>query len=374
MPDINDEPLPPENGIASDKIIHDLNHIERRFRTIFERSSFGNKIINSKLEIIKVNSALITLLGYSQKELLGTQIKDIAHPDFIAPWNALQEQLWTLENETFSFEACIIKKDKSVLWCQVTSILFPDQGQTFGYTIIEDISLRKALEEQVKQTNVRNLKIQKAQQQKILDVVISTQEEERKRIANSLHNNLGQMFYGVRLHLDQVNPIMSDPEKNKSSLIKAKELLSDCINETRRISHELSPTVLEDFGLIGAIQDSCSKSSDKVNFKYLFAGISEKLHKSLEIAIYRIVQELILNVIKHAEASVVKITVTVYKAAVIIIVEDDGKGFEPNKQKDKGFGLKYLKNRLQVLKGNLKISSSTHKGTIVNVTLPNHVS
>jgi PAS domain S-box-containing protein len=371
--------LKEENRVLNDKLIrmdqlvNHLEHSEHRFETIFEHSSLGNKVINSNLEIIKFNKSLTKLLGYSKEELLGMQIMDIAHPDYKAPWKALQQELWTHKKNSFSIDACIIKKDKSVLWCHITSILFYDQDQTFGYAILEDIGWRKEMEEQVKQMNLKNLKRQKEHQQKILEVVISTQEEEKKRISESLHNNLGQMFYGVRLNLDQINFLLVDQGKNLVNLNKSKELLSECIRESRRMAHELTPMILEDFGLFGAIEDTCSNLNGLVKFSCSFIGTSKKLNKSLEIAVYRIVQELILNVVKHAEASSAKIKISIHSAAVIIKVEDNGKGFEPNEEVSKGLGLRYLKSRLQLLKGNLRISSIFKQGTTVTISLPNNV-
>lgn len=119
---------------------------ETRFRKIFDQSRFGNKIINADLCIIQVNNALVKLLGYTAKELIGSKIIDIAHPDFVKDWKELQLGLWTQKHDTFSIDTCLLKKNKEVLWCRVTSIVFQDNGDSYGYTIIEDISDRKNLE------------------------------------------------------------------------------------------------------------------------------------------------------------------------------------------------------------------------------------
>ena len=124
---------------------------QERFKTIFERSQFGNKIIDSALTIIQVNATLQKMLGYSAQELVGTQIIAYAHPDYIQPWRALQESLWTQQIPSFQMEACLNTKDGSPLWCQVTSIIFKDQQATLGYTTLEDISERKAMEETLAQ-------------------------------------------------------------------------------------------------------------------------------------------------------------------------------------------------------------------------------
>ncbi|HEY0900365.1 MAG TPA: PAS domain S-box protein, partial [Sphingobacteriaceae bacterium] len=118
-----------------------------KFFTIFEESPFGNKIINSDLRIIKVNKAMIELLGYGEHEILGKRITDFSHPNFKRRWRVLQRKLWSKKVPVFTMETGILRKDSSILWCQVTSILIADRGETLGYTIVEDISERKALED-----------------------------------------------------------------------------------------------------------------------------------------------------------------------------------------------------------------------------------
>ncbi|HEX8609195.1 MAG TPA: PAS domain S-box protein, partial [Pedobacter sp.] len=122
------------------------------FKTIFESSRLGNKIINRDLIIIEINMALVTLLGYSDRsELIGKTIIDYAPEDRRTDWKILQEKLWENATPSFSLETCLFRKDGTILWCQVTSILFLDIEETLGYTIIEDV------------TEQHNLRMQKEQ-------------------------------------------------------------------------------------------------------------------------------------------------------------------------------------------------------------------
>jgi len=110
-----------------------------RFETVFENSKLGNKIISADLKILQVNPAMVKLLGYDHKdEIIGSNIFDYA-PDYChKDWEVLRKKLWQKEMPSFSLETCLMKKDGTLIWCQVTSILFPDNGKTLGYTIIED--------------------------------------------------------------------------------------------------------------------------------------------------------------------------------------------------------------------------------------------
>lgn len=113
-----------------------------RFRTIFEQSKLGNKIISPDLKIRKVNKALEEMLGYSEEELIHKKILDFAHPDSAANWLELQKKLWREEMPSFHIEANMLRKDGTTIWCSVTTILFEDNESKLGYTILEDISER----------------------------------------------------------------------------------------------------------------------------------------------------------------------------------------------------------------------------------------
>jgi PAS domain S-box-containing protein len=358
-------------ALQLDQLTDDLKSSELRFKNIFEGSSLGNKVINSDLKIIKVNNALTDMLGYSEQELLGMRIMDIAYPEHINVWKELQHELWTNKKDSFTIDSRIIKKDKTIIWCHVTSILFTNAGDTFGYTIIEDISQRKKFEQDLKDATEQHLAYQREQHTKTMKIIVTTQEEERKRMADSVHNSLGQLFYGVKLALDHINLDTPEPqEKNKGTLRKAKDLLSECIAESRRLSHELMPTVLEDFGLEGAVQDICYQLSGKVKFKCAFNGSSKRLEKHIEIAVYRIVQELMLNIVKHSEATFATVGIGINSSEIIIKVEDNGKGFTADEETDGKIGLQNVKSKLVLFKGKLDISSQPERGTVINISLP----
>jgi two-component system sensor histidine kinase VicK len=127
-----------------------LKQSGQRFKTVFEQSILGKKIIGEDLRIIQVNGALQKMLGYSQKELVGTNIITYSHPHFVYTWQELQKKLWKENIPSFGIETCLVRKDGSSFWCKVTSILFADDGHTLGYTILEDISERKKVEEKLK--------------------------------------------------------------------------------------------------------------------------------------------------------------------------------------------------------------------------------
>ncbi|MCC2546565.1 PAS domain-containing sensor histidine kinase [Hymenobacter sp. BT175] len=124
----------------------DPDQSQARFRTVFENSPLGQKIIDPTLMMRQVNQALASMLGFDTPAgLVGRRILEFAHPDHVADWDKLQKRLWSHREPSFVLETCLVRQDGSSFWCQVTSVLFPDAEGELGYTTLEDISERKAL-------------------------------------------------------------------------------------------------------------------------------------------------------------------------------------------------------------------------------------
>jgi two-component system sensor histidine kinase VicK len=120
------------------------------FHTVFTHSPLGHQIIGPDLAIHQANTAVATLLGLeSPQELIGHAILEFAHPDYYADWARLQVALWEHNTPTFALETCPLRANGTLLWCRVTSVLFPDGGGELGYITLEDIATRKQLEAQV---------------------------------------------------------------------------------------------------------------------------------------------------------------------------------------------------------------------------------
>jgi signal transduction histidine kinase len=203
----------------------------------------------------------------------------------------------------------------------------------------------------------------------ILRTTIKTQEEERRRISESLHNGLGQLLYGVKLSLDQMNRKSDDPDMVKMLRKNTEDLLTQAIKETRRISHELSPSILENFGLQVAVNDICEQFNQGLNIRCDFQESNVKISKELELFIYRTIQELSTNIVKHAKATEASLEVFFSKDQVNINLQDNGVGLRPGKQD--GIGLKTIQTQLSLLKGTFSISSPGGVGTLIKITIPN---
>ncbi|MGQ7856378.1 PAS domain-containing sensor histidine kinase [Pedobacter sp. WC2501] len=127
---------------------------DEKFNTIFKLTSVASKIIRSDLTILKVNKALCDLLDYLPEEIEGTKILDHACEEYIAHWHHLQEMIWAKQVPFFKLKACLYRRDRTRVWVDVTTILYNDQGETFGFTVLDDISSFKRLEESQKRLNL----------------------------------------------------------------------------------------------------------------------------------------------------------------------------------------------------------------------------
>ncbi len=229
-------------------------------------------------------------------------------------------------------------------------------------TTTTDISARKAAEEKLR-------KMEAEQQLEIFRVSLSTLEEERYRISESLHNGIGQILYGVKIALASFSHELSEEEfEHANSYVN--KLLTDAIKETRRVSHELMPTTLEQFGLKSAINDICDQLANGTRFNCNVVGLHGRLAKYLELAIFRTVQELMNNVIKHAKATQASVDIKVEKKQIDIRVSDNGIGIQNCENSKPGIGLASIRSKIKLLNGDMHIDSETGQGTTVTVKIP----
>lgn len=211
------------------------------------------------------------------------------------------------------------------------------------------------------------------QQTEIFKVTLSTKEDERKRIAESLHNDMAQLLYGVKINLDQVQLQRNEPfiAENIVYVKQAQQLLAEAISESRKLSHQLMPRVLEDFGLKAALNNISDQFRGSMDFSSDIKGLNKPLDKYLEIAIFRIVQELATNIVKHSSARKADIRVAIGRKHITIGVQDDGLGFQPWDKTHSGMGLQSIRNKVKLLNGTIDIRSEAGQGTLVTIVLPN---
>jgi signal transduction histidine kinase len=222
---------------------------------------------------------------------------------------------------------------------------------------------------------------QKLQQQRISELetekqllatqsLLKGQEDERSRLAKDLHDGLGGLLSGVKLQLGAMKGNLILSEENGRAFNLALLKLDESISEMRRVAHNMMPEALLNMGLPQALQDYCDGLSEAQTFTIHteFHGLEQRLEPSVEIILYRIVQELLNNVVKHANATRIVAQVIRQEDQITVTVEDNGKGFDAQSlDRFRTAGLRNIQSRVNYLHGQLDIQSIPGKGTSVHI-------
>ena len=199
--------------------------------------------------------------------------------------------------------------------------------------------------------------------------VVEAQELERRRLARELHDQTGQELTSVLLGLKAVEEATGDAERAEA-LSAVREQVVETLHDVRRLAVELRPKALDDFGLVPALERLRDTFAEQTVMRVdLESQIRDRLPADVETALYRIVQEGLTNIVKHAQASAVSIVLRRSRSAVTALIEDDGRGFTPDGSTD-GLGLLGMGERLALLGGKLKVESRPGAGTTIVAEVP----
>lgn len=234
---------------------------------------------------------------------------------------------------------------------------------------------KRLLAEQQKEVETqKNFTLLKEQEINAINAMVEGQEKERKRIAEDLHDNIGSVLATLKLHFENLKLNKDKKHFNQDELYERTEkLIDETYLKVRNIAHQKNAGVIANQGLLSAIKVMSEKisSANKLNIEVVSFGLNKRLETSLEITIFRIIQELITNIIKHAEAKNATINLSLYNNILNLIIEDNGKGFDVQKIKlNKGVGLSSIKTRIKHLNGTFKIDSTPNHGTSIIMDIP----
>ena len=223
-------------------------------------------------------------------------------------------------------------------------------------------------QDELQQQHIREL--EKDKQLVAVDAMLQGQEEERSRLAKDLHDGLGGLLSGVKFSLSNMKDNLIITPDNMAVFERSLDMLDTSIKELRLVAQNMMPELLTKFGLDEALKEYCNsiKATNLLSVKYQSIGMDTRIEKSSEIIIYRIIQELLNNIMKHAAAKEATVQLVKEEGRLSIIVEDDGRGFDTALiNNNKGAGLTSIQSRVDYLKGQLDIDSEAGKGTLVNI-------
>lgn len=243
-------------------------------------------------------------------------------------------------------------------------------GTTLAILLLSLLFYRNYVHKQKLQQQ-RISELERQRQLTATEAVLKGEEQERTRLAKDLHDGLGGMLSGIKYAFQTMKENLIMTPENLQSFERSMDMLDSSIKEIRRVAHNMMPESLVKFGLDAALKDFCTEigHSGILQINYQSIGLhQENLERTAAIAVYRIVQELIGNILKHASAKSALVQVAKNNGHLTITVEDDGTGFDTEiLKKSKGIGWTNIQNRVDFLKGNLAIDSVPEKGTSVHI-------
>jgi PAS domain S-box-containing protein len=334
---------------------------EEKYKQIFYKNPYPTWIYDlDSLHIVEVNDAALDKYGFDKNEFLELTMRDL-HPvgeaeEFIDNMGSLvtipsiERKFWHHTNK-FGEQMIV----------EITSHLIDYFGKMSMQVIINDVTERVRLEKELALQ-------QKLKQQQITEVVLGAQERERFELGQELHDNINQILATSKLYLDVA---IEDKEPRIELLIKSRKNISMAIEEIRKLSKELITPTLNDLGLIQSIKELIRsiQTVKKMKIRLNIFGLDENsLLPEQKLNVYRIIQEQLNNILKHAQATTVEIELNKVKEQISLQVKDDGKGFDTRARR-KGIGLSNIISRAELYNGKVEIESAPGKGCRLEVIL-----
>lgn len=340
-----------------------LAETREKYRMIVETAQEGIWVIDENNKTVFVNRKMCDILEYSAEEMIGKE--NFYFMDEEAKKLSLQSIERRRNGVIENMDKKFITKSGKHIWTNMSANpIFDDERKYKGaLAMVSDITDKVKLQKQLMDEQMNR-------QKEIAKAEMCAQEKERNKIGEELHDNINQLLVASNLFLDH----SLKTEDYKSFIIKSRECISEAVEEIRKLSKALvSPVKAETLGLVATVSDLVNDIALVKKIKIIFnhdAYNENQTTGGLKIVIYRIIQEQLNNIIKHAEASEVIIELATLKDNLKLMIRDNGKGFN-TAEKRKGIGLKNIKGRAEIFNGNLEIFSSPGNGCSMEVTFKN---
>ncbi|AIE61366.1 sensor histidine kinase [Bacillus methanolicus] len=205
--------------------------------------------------------------------------------------------------------------------------------------------------------------------------IIEAQEEERKRLSREIHDGPAQMLANVMMRSDLIERIYKErsAEEAIDEIRNLKRMVRSALYEVRRIIYDLRPMALDDLGLVPTLRkylQTIEEYHNRTKIYFFNIGEDKRLPAKYEVALFRLVQESVQNALKHADASEIQVKLEINKSHVNVVIKDNGKGFDTNEKKPESFGILGMKERVDLLEGEISIHSKIGAGTVIIIQVP----
>lgn len=340
-----------DKNLALENAMVQIKERETQFYNIFFYSSDGIMIFNKEGKVLVANPAFFDIMELSgDNELELSMIFKGENLSFLTT-----DINYIFDQATHSSEYQFELNDGSIKYIEIHSSLIDFQGGQAVLSILRDITDRRQVAH------------------KIFNAIIHAEEHERNRLARDLHDGIGPILSTIKMYFEWLSD-NSRHESHEQILKLANESINEAILQIRTISHNLSPHLLEKFGLVSGLQSYIDllKKASTIEFN-LNSNLKKRLRPAIELTLYRALKECINNTIKHAKAKNVFIVVSIEGKKLMVVYSDDGVGFDTTDEtgQTKGIGLYNIKNRINSLGGSLEILSAPGIGTRVKIEIKN---
>ncbi|MGB3851957.1 MAG: PAS domain S-box protein [Tunicatimonas sp.] len=338
-----------------------LRKEKEKMQTYLDVAAAMFVVVEKDQTVSLINQCGCEVLGYPEEEVIGkdwfaTFVPDDERPRVLSVF----KQLISEEAPPVAYvESQVQTRDKGKRLIEWHNTLIRDESGAPVATLSSgiDITEKRKAERAVNQA------------------LIEGQEAERRRIARELHDGLGQSLTAIRLHLNALESDVSQfAKKNQEAFGKLKLILQTTTQEVKSISRDLMPNVLQDYGLVKALEFLCQTINEAslVALQLQVYHMDQELDQERKVGLYRVVQELVNNALKHARATRIDVQLLGHPTSVVLLVEDDGAGFvvPVSDTPRTSYGLRNIETRIKSLGGTLAIDSCPGQGTTITVEIP----
>lgn len=351
-------------AIERQRAEHVLRRSEEKYRRIVDTANEGIWIVEDDTKIVFVNQRMAAMLGYSVDEMLGRSALDFIGDESRDEANRRMERRRAGIAEQFDLK--FRHKDGSELWGIVSTTPVPGDDGQFGSALgmVTDITGRKQAEDELRRSS--------EQIREMAGKLITAQEEERRRIARELHDDIVQKIAVLAITMSRLKLQVPAGDPLALEIVALQQRIFGLADDVRQLSHQLHPALLEHAGLKVALASFTDefKRLEGIEVGLAVPENNDSIPRDIAVCVYRVVQESLRNVAKHSQAKRAEVTLAMEDNALLLTVRDEGRGFETDEARGEGLGLVNIRERIHLCRGTVEITSQLTRGTTLTARIP----
>jgi len=354
-----------------------LRDSEQRYRFLYEENPSMYFTVDTEGTVLSVNPFGAEQLGYTVSELVGQPVLEVFHPEDRKSVMGQFRICIHSPGKAFNWEFRKVHSDGHVLWVREVARAVRDRDNRIIVLIVcEDITSRKLMEEELRRTRdemEHRVTDRTAELRVLAGRLLTAQEDERRHLAREMHDDLSQRLAGIALQASRLDRLRMLPSPEATQIVQdIREALSRLSSDVHALSRRLHPSILSDLGLVEVLESECDAFSKRgqLEVQLRTSDVPEGIDKNTAVCLYRICQEALRNIVKHAATDRARVSLTARDGALTLVIEDDGVGFDVSGERGVGIGLVSMEERARLIGAELSIESRSSGGSRVRVRVP----